>query len=85
MIEEKEYELAKRQLKLEQDEERLFRLNHLNHKLRYEDIKAKYEVELDTLRNEVKEKTRENKRLADSFKLLKQSNEALKQQVTYFK
>jgi hypothetical protein len=82
MIEQKEYELAKRQLKLEQDEERLFRLNHLNHKLRFEDIKSNYEAELEDLRNELKEKTRENKRIADSFKLLKQSNDTLKQQVT---
>ncbi len=44
-------------------------------------MKLKYEDEIEIVRNELKEKTKENKRLVESYKIAKQNNDGLKNQV----
>jgi hypothetical protein len=44
-------------------------------------MKIKHEEELEKLRNELKEKNKENKRVNESFKTIKQTNDILKNQV----
>jgi hypothetical protein len=44
-------------------------------------MKIKHEEELEKLRNEIKEKNKENKRVNESFKTIKQTNDILKNQV----
>ena len=46
-------------------------------------MKLMQEDELEALRNEIKEKNKENKRLNESFKTIKQTNDILKNQVFY--
>ena len=46
-------------------------------------MKLMQEDELEALRNEIKEKNKENKRLNESFKTIKQTNYILKNQVFY--
>jgi hypothetical protein len=66
---------------LSQDEDRLIKLNKLDSKLRFEEIKLRYENEINSLRNDLKEKSKENKRLNEAYRIIKKSNETLKQQV----
>jgi hypothetical protein len=68
-------------MKLKQDEDDFYK--HHKHDLRekYTDLKSRYENELAALKEELKEKTKENKRLNEAFKSIKQSNETLKSQV----
>ena len=66
---------------MSQDEERLIKLNKLDSKLRFEEIKLRYESEINNLRNDLKERSKENKRLNEAYKIIKASNESLKTQV----
>ena len=81
ILQEREDELKKRELRLKLDEERLIKLAQLDTKLRFEEIRLNYDVELNNLKVEFKEKFKENKRLHDAFKAVKQTNDSLKQQV----
>ena len=71
-------------MKLKQDEERLFKLAHLDAKLRFEEIKLKYDSEINGVKSDLKEKFKENKRLNEAFRTIKQTNDSLKQQVNTF-
>ena len=68
-------------MRLKADEERLVKLAQLDTKLRFEEIRLNYDAELNNLKVEFKEKFKENKRLNDAYKLVKQTNDSLKQQV----
>ena len=81
ILQEREHELKKREIRLSQDEDRLIKLNKLDSKLRFEEIKMRYENEINNLRNDLKEKAKENKRLNEAYKIIKKSNENLKSQV----
>lgn len=52
--------------------------------VQFEAIKAKYDQQLDTIRDDVKLKMRENKRLYHAFKSIRESNESLKLRVGLF-
>lgn len=82
ILQEREDDLKKREIKLKHDEERLLKLAHLDAKLRFEEIKLKYDNEISNIRNDLKEKFKENKRLNEAFRTIKQSNDSLKQQVS---
>jgi hypothetical protein len=73
-----------REDKLKLDEERLLKLAKLDAKLQLESIKVDYDNELDYLKNEFEKKIKENKRLNEAFKSIKQSNENLKLQVKIY-
>jgi DNA repair exonuclease SbcCD ATPase subunit len=66
---------------LNQDEERLIKLSKLDSKLRFEELKMNYENELVNLRSELKEKCKENKRLTESYNMVKRTNDTLKKQL----
>lgn len=68
---------------MSQDEDRLIKLNKLDSKLRFEEIKFRYENEINNLRNDLKEKSKENKRLNEAYRIIKKANETLKHQVSY--
>lgn len=50
--------------------------------IRLEAIKAKYDQQLDMIRDDIKLKVRENKRLYEAFKSIRESNESLKLKVS---
>ncbi len=53
----------------------------MNIQIVYQEFKSKYELEVANLKNELKEKVKENKRISNSFNILRQSNVTLKKQV----
>lgn len=73
--------MKKRECECLENEIRLTQFNKLDAKLRLEEFKLKYEDEIEKLKNEIKEKNKDNRRLNESFKLLKQANDSLKTQV----
>ncbi len=83
ILQEREDELRYRENKLRTDEERLLKLTQLDAKLRLEEIKQDYDKELDNLRDEFKNKFKDYKRLNESFKTIKLTNENLKVQVKW--
>ena len=83
MLQEREQRLQQREAKLLDEEERLMRLAQLDVKLQFDEFKRKYITELAVIQSEFKEKLKENKRLHEAFRTLKQSNEALKERVKY--
>ena len=62
-------------------EETLFTKNEIDARLRVEEYRRSYEDEIDRLKEQLKERNRECKRLNQSFNTIKQSNDAMKQQV----
>jgi hypothetical protein len=83
LLQECELDLKKRECRYLENEIRLNHFSELDIQARFDELKSKYEMELDHVKNELKEQKKENKRLNDSFKLLKQSNETMKNNV-YF-
>lgn len=77
----KEQELVKREQKLRRDEESLSVLHSIDNNLRFEQLKRKYDQELDNIKEDIKKKINENRRLSETYKICKDSNETLKQQV----
>lgn len=73
-------ELLEKELVLKREEEKFYKMLPDECRLDME-LKAKYEKEIQELKEELKEKIKENKRLGDSFKTIKQSNESLRQQI----
>ncbi len=63
------------------DEERLLKLTQIDAKLHLEEIKENYNKEIEDLKVEFKQKFRDQKRLNEAFKTIKQTNENLKQQL----
>jgi predicted nuclease with TOPRIM domain len=57
------------------------RVCELDAKLRLDEFQKKYEDEIDLLDEELKEKKVEIKRLTDSFKIIKTSNDSLKKRL----
>jgi len=80
-LQEREDALKEREYKLKQDEERLLKLAHMDAKLHLEEIKENYDKEIEDLKIEFKEKFKDQKRLHEAFKAIKQTNESLKQQL----
>ena len=73
--------MARRENRLIDEEQRLIKSKDANIQLVYNDLKMKYEKEILSLRNELKEKVKENKRVNNSFNITRQSNENLKKQI----
>ena len=51
-------------------------------KQRFEAFKAKYDQQLDTIREEIKQKMKENRRLYNAFKSIRDTNESLRLKVS---
>jgi hypothetical protein len=81
ILNEREQDLKKRESRLSLNEERLVKLTKLDHKLKFEEIKYRYENEISNLHTDLREKSKENKRLNEAYKIIKRSNETLKQQL----
>lgn len=73
--------MIRREDRLLEEEQRLIKSKDMNMQLIYQDLKSKYESELANLRNELKEKLKENKRITSSFNIVRQSNVTLKKQL----
>jgi hypothetical protein len=73
--------LIRREDKLIAEEQRLIKSKDMNIQLVYQELKSKYELEVANLKNELKEKVKENKRISNSFNIMRQSNVTLKKQV----
>ena len=83
-MQDREISLKKRECECIENEIRLSQLTRSDFKHKYDKLKEDYESEILALKNEIKEKTKENRRLQDSFKIIKQANDSLKSQVAYF-
>lgn len=88
MFKRKEKQLRQRELRLKQYEAATNmtmpnRMQPVDPKARFEAIKVKYDQQLDTIREDVKSKIRENKRLYNAFKSIRDSNESLRVKVYY--
>ena len=55
--------------------------NELDSKLKFEEIKSKYDQQLSTIREDIRSKVKENKRLYHAFKSIRDSNESLRLKV----
>lgn len=53
-------------------------------KQRFEAFKAKYDQQLDTIREEIKQKMKENRRLYNAFKSIRDTNESLRLKVSSY-
>ncbi len=73
--------MIRREDKLIAEEQRLIKSKDMNIQLVYQELKSKYELEVANLKNELKEKVKENKRISNSFNIMRQSNVTLKKQV----
>lgn len=62
-------------------EETLFTKNEIDARLRIEEYRQSYEEEIDRLKEQLKEKAKECKRLNQSFSTIKQSNDSIKLKV----
>lgn len=81
LFKKKEHELRKREEKLQKQQEYTTLVNRLNSKVNFEELRLKYDTEIDAIKEDIKAKMKENKRLNEAFKAVKDSNEALRLQV----
>ncbi len=71
----------RREERLVDEEQRWIRSKDLSIQIVYEELKAKSAQELAELRNELKERAKESRRINNSFNIVRQSNVVLKQQL----